>query len=481
LIFHEMKGLFRVRTLALALAAAGLLAVLPRAGAQGFGLSVSASASSLLVSNSLTYTINVTNLNAIPLVDTLVTNLLSAPFQFVGATGPQGTYTSSSSNVVFDLTSYFSGYFQVAQLTLTVRPTATGSITNAVTVGSITVTNITSTNLVVFVTNAMVQADLGVVLTGSTQPVITNDWMIYGVAVSNAGPSAATGVVLTNTLPPGVGFISVSPAGLAPAVADSNIVFNLGTLAAEAFTNLLLTVQPTNAGVLTFSSFVVSPNTTDTNAANNSASTNITVTGYLPGVLTVFTNSAQTTNFISGLLEQTITVSNAGPTPVVAARVVVAGLTNRLFNAVGTNGVSPFVVYDPPSGTTLSSGQSVNLLLQFFPRRAFPFTNSQMQAFEVPVPDWTPPSATAATTNINYTRLAALPNGNLLIEWTAISNRSYTVVYSDDDPLVSNGLIAPPTITAPANVVEWIDYGPPATTSKPASVTNRFYRIYLNP
>ena len=49
------------------------------------------------------------------------------------------------------------------------------------------------------------------------------------------------------------------------------------------------------------------------------------------------------------------------------------------------------------------------------------------------------------------------------------------------DPLVSNALIAPPAITAPANVVEWIDYGPPATTSKPASVTNRFYRVYLNP
>jgi uncharacterized repeat protein (TIGR01451 family) len=463
----------------LALAVAGLLAMLPRAGAQSFGLAASVSARSNLVNNPITYTISVTNLTLLPLTGAQVTNLFSGPFQFVDTTGSQGGYATSSSNVVFDLGPFpFPG---VAQFTLTIQPTAAGAFTNTMTVTSITVTNTAVTNLVVLVTNAVVLADLGVSLTGSTQPVITNDWMIYGMAVSNAGPNAATGVVLTNALPPGVGFLSAAPSGLAPAVAGTNVVFSLGTLAAGAFTNLLLTVQPTNAGVLTFSSFVVSPNTTDTNAANNTASTNITVTGYLPGQLTVFTNSAQTTNFISGLLEQSITVSNAGLTPVVAARVVVAGLTNRLFNAVGTNGVSPFVIFNPPLGTTLAGGQTVDLLLQFFPRRAFPFANSQLQAFEVTVPNWAPPFATNVTTNIDYTRVAALPNGNLLIEWTAISNRSYTVVYSDTDPLVTNGLIAPPSITAPANVVEWIDYGPPATTSKLAGSTNRFYRVFLNP
>lgn len=473
-----MKHILRVQMLALV--SAGLLAVLPRAGAQGFGLAVTPSASALLVNGSLTYTINVTNLNAIPLVDTQVTNVLSAPFQFVSATGPQGTYTATASNVVFDLTTYFSGYFQVAALTLTIRPTTAGSFTNVVTVGSITVTNIASTNAVVRVTNAVVLADVGVAMTGATQPAITNDWMVFGVTVSNAGPAAATGVLLTNTLPAGVGFQSVSPPGLTPAVAGSNVVFSLGTLAAGASTNLLLTVQPTNAGVLTFASFV-STSATDTNLANNSASTNITVTGYLPGQLTVTTNSAQSTNFISGLLEQTITVSNAGPDPVAAARVVVTGLTNRLFNAVGTNSGNPFVVYTPPSGAVLASGQSVDLLLQFFPRKAFPYTNlpSQLQAFAVPVPNWAPPPAAAAA-NVSIARIARLANGNMLIEWPAVSNRLYTVVYSDNVSF-SNAMIAPPSVTAPANGVEWIDYGPPATSSRPASATNRFYRVYLNP
>ena len=57
------------------------------------------------------------------------------------------------------------------------------------------------------------------------------------------------------------------------------------------------------------------------------------------------------------------------------------GLTNRLFNAVGTNTGNPFVYYSAP----LAAGQSVGLLLQYYPDAfAFPFTNAQLNAFAVP-------------------------------------------------------------------------------------------------
>jgi len=41
-------------------------------------------------------------------------------------------------------------------------------------------------------------------------------------------------------------------------------------------------------------------------------------------------------------------------------------------------------------------------------------------------------------------------------------------------------MIAVPSIVAPANYVQWIDYGPPATISKPGS-GSRFYKVFLNP
>lgn len=213
-----MKEFFRLRTLVMV--AAGLMAAAPRAGAQGFDLSVTASAGSLLVSNSLTYTINVTNLTALPLTDAVVTNLLPDSVLPLSATYSQGSTTNYGSVVVFYLGQFSEQGF--AQLTLTVQPTATGYITNAVTVASITVTNTASTNVVVLVTNVV--ADLGVAMTGSPQPVITNDLMTYGVSVTNAGPNPAPNVILTNTLPPGVGFKSVRPASPAPTVAGSNVV-----------------------------------------------------------------------------------------------------------------------------------------------------------------------------------------------------------------------------------------------------------------
>ena len=361
-------------------------------------------------------------------------------------------------------------------MTLTIQPTAAGFITNTVAVTSITVTNTASTNVVVQVTNAVTLADLGVSLTGPAQPVITNDWMTYGVSVTNAGPNAAPNVILTNTLPPGVGYIGASPVSPAPSIAGSNIIFNLGTLASGAFINFVLTVQPTNAGSLPFSSFVSSTGATDSNPANNLAGTNITVTNYLSELLVAVTNSIQTINRQNGLEEQFILLTNTGGIDVSAARVVVTGLTKQLFNAVGTNNGSPFVDFS----AGLAAGTSVTLLMQYAPRGSFPFTNGQLHAFALPaVPDWTPPAATPAGTNFSITRIA-LTNGNILIEWPATPNRIYTVVYSDNASF-SNAMMAPPSITAPANEVQWTDYGPPTTVSTPANAGSRFYRVLLNP
>ncbi len=462
----------------LALVVAGLmLCACLRAGAQGFGLSVTGSANSIIVSNSLTYTINVTNLNQ-TLTTTFVTNLLPASVQFQSA-NPTGTYTNNGSVVVFNLGAYFGGVGfqngQSAQLTLTVQPTVAGFITNMITVASFEVTNTASTNVVVQVTNApIITADLGVAVTGPRQPVITNDWVTYGVIASNAGPITATGVTLTNTLPAGVILLGAVPANYA--AAGSNLVFNLGTLAAGGYTNFQFAIQPTNAGPLTLSASIGSA-VLDTNLANNSASTNITVTNYISEVLVAITNSAQAVNLQNGLEEQSILLTNPGASDIPAARVVVSGLTRHLFNTAGTNNGLPFVDYS----AELAAGRSVTLLLQYAPRGLLPFTNGQLHAFALPsVPDWTPPAATLTGTNLNINQIAKLSNGNMLIGWAAIPNRTYTVVFSDNVQF-SNAMMAPPSVTAQANEWQWIDYGPPATVSAPTNASARFYRVFLNP
>ena len=67
----------------------------------------------------------------------------------------------------------------------------------------------------------------------------------------------------------------------------------------------------------------------------------------------------------------------------------------------------------------------------------------------------------------------------MLIEFPSALGQTYTVVYSDNVSF-SNAAIAPPSIVAPANRVQWIDYGPPTTTSAPTNFPKRFYRVYLN-
>jgi len=454
-----------------------------RAGAQYFSLSVTPSSGSILVSNSLTFTNYVTNLTDTLLYNGEVTNTLPSSVQFLTASASQGVIlTNSTTNgtvIVFDLGTLEPPPNEIAQMTLTVQPTAVGMITDTVTVVSTSVTNMVSTNVTVQVTNIVVLADLGVAISGPAQAVITNDYMTYGVSVTNAGPDAAPNVMLTNAVPPGVKFLGVFPTNqiytLQTNNFTNNFIFNLGTTTNGGFANLEFTVEPTNgAGIDTFSASVGAPGVLDTNLANNFAGTNIAVMNPLPGTLIATTNSGQSIDLQNGLEEQTILLTNAGTTNVPAARLVVTGLSKQLFNAAGTNNGNPFVYFSAP----LATNQSVNLLLQYNPRGAFAFSNSQLLAYAVPLPDWTPPPSLAPVTN--NTRIVRLANGNMLLEFPFTLGRTYTVVYSAN-VMFSNAMIAPPPLVAPANEVQWMDYGPPTTVSAPGNSAARFYEIFQNP
>ena len=457
----------------LALLALGLMAVAIRVEAQTVGLSIVASPSPVAVSNSLTYTITVTNLTLIT-ENFIITNTLPASAQFQSASNPYGSFSNNGNTVIFSVTGL--PYGNVVQMTVTALPTTAALITDSVFVISGDLLYSASTSVGTQVTNAVVQqADLALGMTGPAALVFSNDWMVYGVNVTNLGPDTASGIFLTNTLPPGVGFKSVSPA-FTRLGSGSNVIFNLGTLTNQAFINFQLTVQPTNAGTWTFVSVVSTNNSVpDTNAANNSTSINIVVSNFFSGQLFAYTNSAQVPNGQVGYLEQTIVVSNTGPTPVAAARVIVSGLTNRLANAVGTNNGNPFVVYS----AALDTNQSVSLLLQFYPNRTpFAFGNAQLHPVEVTPLDLTPPANLSS--NVNFTGIFQMPSGGMLLEFPTVTNRTYTVEYSSN-LLSTNWLAAQPSIVAPANYTFWIDYGPPATLSHPNNSAVRFYRVFLNP
>jgi len=466
----------------LALLAAGWLALCPRAGAQALAISVSNSPSPVLIGNSAAYTINVTNLlgTTIPLY---VTNTFSTNAQLVSASvvyaGNPPDITSSNATSIaiqFPPLGVFGNELDTAQITVLAAPTQAGLFTNTIAVSGLGFTNFVTNVVLTAVIPPPLQADLAVTVAGPIQTVITNDWMTYDLTATNMGPDDATNVVLTNTLPPGVLLLSVSPSNQTySVVSGSNLLFSLATFTNGAYANLAFTVQPTNVGLLTLSASLGSTNIVDPNPTNNFASTNVPVIAYL-ATLSAVTNSGQVLDLQNGYLEQSILLSNPSGTNQPAARLVVTGLTNFLVNAVGTNSGNPFVYLSSP----LAANQAASLLLQYPQRSAFPFTNGQLQAFGVPMPNWTPPPATAVSNNFSPYRIVPLSNGRMLIEWPAVTNQSYTVVYSDN-LLFSNAMIAPPTITAQVSRQQWIDYGPPTTVSAPTNSTTRFYRLILNP
>ena len=440
--------------------------------------------------NPVATVIFVTNYNAgFNLSFTYVTNAFSVPVTFLGpltndySTNLFADVVSISTNadtVIYSVQNLSTNV--VIEIAFAWQPLTTGPITNVIEVASSSYTNTASTNLVINQIYAA-SADLAVSNYFISQAyitndcVVTNDWVTYGVTVANLGPGTAVGALLTNTLPPGAIVISANQSYTTAGA--TNLVFAVGTLTNGVSASFQFTIQPTTNGAFALTDTVGAPAVYDMNVINNAAVAALFVTNYL-GTLGVGTTSAQTINQLSGVIEQTIGVTNTGGTTVPAVRVVISGLTtNQLYNASGTNNGQPFVVC-PGS---LAAGGRVGMRLQYAPRvpSPFNFVNSQLRAYVLPasVLNYTPPPATQPSASLNVYHVARLADGDMLLDFTNLGG-SYTVVYSTNADF-SQAMIATPAIISEASRITWLDYGPPETISAPTNSSQRFYRVTHNP
>ena len=95
------------------------------------------------------------------------------------------------------------------------------------------------------------QADLSISKSGPSGRQPTARDMTYMLTVSNAGPDPAAGVVVTDTLPPTVTFVSATPSQGA-CVHDSGVVTcELGGLGSAGGVTIDIVVRPTQAGLIT--------------------------------------------------------------------------------------------------------------------------------------------------------------------------------------------------------------------------------------
>jgi uncharacterized repeat protein (TIGR01451 family) len=112
------------------------------------------------------------------------------------------------------------------------------------------------------------EADLSISVAGNAVAFPGN--VTYTILVANNGPSTATGVTMTDPLPAGLTFVSVTGAGCSQAT--GTVTCNIGTLASGSNSTITITATPAVGGGYPDTATVSTTSTTpDLNTGNNSA------------------------------------------------------------------------------------------------------------------------------------------------------------------------------------------------------------------
>ena len=119
--------------------------------------------------------------------------------------------------------------------------------------------------------------DLTVTVTDSPDPVTLGQDLTYAITVANSGPESATGVVVSNSLPGRVSFVSALATQGACTNAGGAVIGDLGTIAGGTNATLTIVATAVSLGSAT-NTVTVTRQEPDTVEANNTAAAVTTIT-----------------------------------------------------------------------------------------------------------------------------------------------------------------------------------------------------------
>jgi|GEM_PF-1634623 len=149
-------------------------------------------------------------------------------------------------------------------------------------------------------------ADLSVTKSDSADPVLVGDIFTFTLAVENLGPSAAADVVVQDTLPAGVSFVSA----VGCTHSAGTVSCNIGALGSGASALRYIAVQAETTGVIT-NTATVSASTLDPDTANNTDSETTLIN--LPEADLAIAKHAPTLAYTGDIVTYTIVITNLGP------------------------------------------------------------------------------------------------------------------------------------------------------------------------
>ena len=154
-------------------------------------------------------------------------------------------------------------------------------------------------------------SDLSLTMTAFPNPVLVDSNLVFNLVVSNAGPSTANNVVIAQTLPAGVGFVTTTNYPVSVSQSGSLLNLNLGALPVYGTATISVVTIPTFPGSVTSVATVGFPGT-DPNLNNNTASATANVV--LPSADLGVTMTASPSAILEGApLTYSIAVTNNGP------------------------------------------------------------------------------------------------------------------------------------------------------------------------
>jgi uncharacterized repeat protein (TIGR01451 family) len=398
------------------------------------------------VSSPLTYSIVATNNGPSPATGVVVTDTLPAGVTFVSAsTG----CTNAAGTVTCTIGSLANG----ASSTVTINATApanAGNITNTATVtGNETDPNTANNKASASTTvSAPASSDLAITKTGAATAMVSSP-ITYTIKATNNGPSPATGVVVTDTLPTGVSFNSATASQGTCVNAAGTVTCTIGSLANGASSTVTINVTaPGTAGTIT-NTATVTGNETDPNPANNTASATTQVSAVaVASTDLAITKTAPATATVSSPLAYTLKVTNNGPSPATGVSV-----TDTL--PAGVTFVSASTGCTNAAGTvtctigSLANGASVTLTINVtIPGTAGTITNTATVTGNETDPN--PANNTAsATTQVSAvavasTDLAITKTGPATA--TVSSPITYVIVATNNGPGDATGVVVTDTL-----------------------------------
>ena len=389
-----------------------------------------------------------------------------------------GTNTESTGeSVIWSVGDLSVGSTSLVRLRFTVGPsTEAGAdvITNVASVVSVEQTDVNpQNNTVSSSTSVRREADITIEVAESRDPVLAGysesgspGNLSHVISVSNSGPSDASNLAirLESISPPGTTIVSFGPgeATLPPVLSIADlargetitygILYDVSSIAPAGIDTIV-----SSAELLSFEGEIINPEDDSDSVATSVIS---------PESMEIGVGSI-TLDLQTALLKQTITVTNNNPLDIPAFRVLVNGLPGdvTVHNAQGASGGAPFLLYNQP----LAAGESIDLVVEYFQITA---SGGFQPEFQIELVDSAGEAFSIAGIELN--RVASLPNEDKLLEFVSTVGEVYTIQYSRDG---ENWLNVVPDIIAGANVTQWVDNGPPKTSSHPSTTGNRFYRV----